>query len=387
MGQGSCREVSMRRVVHIITKLELGGAQKNTLYTLEHLEPGVTGILICGPGGILDKEALGSGRYITRFCPFLVREVNPLLDAAALLWIFFYLAGIKPGVIHTHSSKAGILGRWAAYFAGVKSVLHTFHGFGFTPLQSPPVRKAFILLEKLTAGITDILIAVAEANVDKALSLGIGSPAKYRVIRSGIESGKFEKKLGNDTIRKRFGISPRVLLVGNISCFKPQKGLEDFIEACRRLSLLGDYSFILAGDGRLGNRLRKQVYDSGLEGRLFMPGWVGNPGELIPELDLMLHTAYFEGLPRVLLEAMASGVPVVSSNVDGVADVIRHGVNGFLASPGDIDSMVKYSHNLLKNPELRARMSRQQRKSFRPEFDIKTMSGRLNALYREIEGL
>lgn len=379
----------MPLIVHIITKLELGGAQRNTLFTMENLPENFQGILLASKGGILDEEAVSSERYITRFVPFLRREICPFLDAAAFLWLFFYLISLRPRIVHTHSSKAGILGRWAAFFSRVPYIIHTFHGFGFTPLQSPPVRGLFIASERLTAGITHLLIAVAKRNVEKALAESIGMPEQYKVIYSGINPDKFRG--ASDKVRKRLrselGLSEDALIAGNVSCFKPQKGLEVFIRTASELVRLGDYYFVIFGDGELREELEGEARRLGLEGRLFMPGWRGDPGNIIPGFDIMLHTAHFEGLARVFLEALASGVPVVAVDADGAADAIEEGENGFLVPPGDIDSLVKYSHNLLKDAELRERFARASAASFKEEFDIRNMSEKLNNIYiNKMEG-
>ncbi len=372
------------KVLHAITKLQLGGAQLNTLYTLDNLPGSFKGCLLAGSGGELDKRAKESVRYKARLIPFLVRPVNPLMDAFAFFWAFFYLLSFRPDIVHTHSSKAGIIVRWASFLAGIDVIIHTYHGFGFTPLQNRFARAFFIFAEKITSHITDKLIAVAHANVEKALSEGIGKKEQYSVVRSGIKKELFEKRRPDGGIRGKLSLSRDALLVGNISCFKPQKSLQDYVESCRRLARMGNYYFILVGDGELRPQLEKQVRKAGISERFFMPGFIKESQEVIPYLDIMLHTARFEGLPRVILEAMAGGVPVVSTAVDGVRDVITHGYNGYLVEPGDVDSMVKYSHNLLNSFEKRKEIGLNQKKRFRPEFDIKEMSKTLNRIYIEV---
>src|SRR5438552_2611359 len=156
------------RAAHIITQLELGGAQRNTLYTLGHLAPKrFAPVLLCGRGGILDEETKGAA-WATHFVRFLGRSVNPLKDPLAFLAIYRLLRQIKPHIVHTHSSKAGILGRVAAYLAGVPVIIHTFHGFGFTPEQSAPVRTFYVLLEKICARLSTHLIFVSKDNEEEA---------------------------------------------------------------------------------------------------------------------------------------------------------------------------------------------------------------------------
>ncbi|MGM0441661.1 MAG: glycosyltransferase family 4 protein [Elusimicrobiota bacterium] len=372
------------KVVHIITKLELGGAQQNTLYTLEHLDKGLKGFLVTGPGGILNEEAVNSPEYITSFCPFLVRKINPFFDFLAFIWLFFYLLELKPRIVHTHSSKAGILARWAAYLAGVPKIIHTFHGFGFTPLQPVTVKNFFVELERLTAKITDKLIAVSYANISRGLAHYIGTDVKYKVIRSGINPDIFEKKTRFDSIKEELSIPPKKKLVGNISCFKPQKGLHNFIRACSRLAKKGDYEFILVGDGAQRFELKEQAIQSGIKEQLHFLGWREDIPDILSGIDVLLHTAYFEGLPRVLLEAMASGTPVVATAVDGALDIIEDGKNGFLVAPDNIDRMVEKTYKLLKDDKFRKKIAHKYKESFKPEFNIKTMSDNLNNLYLKL---
>jgi len=380
------------RIVHTITKLEFGGAQQNTLYTLNHLPEDYEGYLICGEGGRLDQEVKNPEKFNIEFCPFLKREINLKNDWRAYKWMVGKFKKIKPDIVHSHSSKAGILSRWAAKEAGVPVIIHTFHGFGFTPLQPWFVRKFFIFLEQMAAKKSTRLIFVSHANRDQAKELNIGKEKKYEVIRSGIGIEKFvptqkHEYLGRKDPLRTLGIELKDedKVVGNVSCFKPQKCLHDYIEACRRLKDKGNYKFVLIGDGKLRPELEKQVEEAGLKGFFDMQqSWSEDIHRMIPEFDIMLHTACFEGLPRVFLEAMASEVPIVATNVDGATDVIEHDVNGYLAEPGDIDELVKFSYKLLENKELRDKMGLAGKNKLKSEFDIKTMSEMLNKLYREL---
>ncbi|MEA3507060.1 MAG: glycosyltransferase family 4 protein, partial [Elusimicrobiota bacterium] len=344
-----------------------------------------TGVLVAGPGGGLYKQAKSAKNYRFRTCPFLVRKISPLFDIPAFFWLFFYILSLKPAVIHTHSSKAGILGRWAAYLAGNSKIIHTFHGFGFTPLQPALVRKIFILAEKFTAKVSDRLVTVAYANIDKALSEGIGKPEKYRVIRSGIDPEKFEKKWKIDTIKQELNLKESDKLIGNISCFKPQKGLFDYLEVCHILSRSRpDCYFLIAGDGALRPALEKKISQYRLDDRIFLLGWRRDVEKIMAGIDLLVHTAYFEGLPRVFLEAFASGVPVVATKVDGAVDVIKEGENGYMAPAGDTRKIAEYALRLLQKEELRKRLAENAKKLFKKEYDIKTMSENLNKMYREL---
>ncbi|HWR97331.1 MAG TPA: glycosyltransferase, partial [Candidatus Methanoperedens sp.] len=196
------------RVVHVITKLELGGAQENTLYTLGHLDPArFSGLLVAGAEGILVEEArrdAAAGRYEARFLPNLVREVRPHREflAGGDLALLFHeemarAKAVAPGtaapalIAHTHSSKAGILGRLAAAANGVPIIIHSIHGYPFHPRQSPAVRRLWIRLERFAARVTTHFIAVAQADIEEGVALGLFPRERASLIRSGIEIGRF----------------------------------------------------------------------------------------------------------------------------------------------------------------------------------------------------
>lgn len=390
MGVGAGRAMPVR-IVHTITKLELGGAQQNTLYTLSNLPEGFSGYLVCGEGGYLDKSAEEPGKkYDIRFCPYLKREINPVNDFKAYRWMVSYFREIKPDIVHSHSSKAGIISRWAAKKAGVPVIIHTFHGFGFTPLQPWFIRKFFIWLEKITAKISTKLITVAHANIEKALDNGIGEREQYVVVRSGIDLEAYkdaQSRRGTDSSDKSFfGFGPEIRkVVGNISCFKPQKGLRDFVDACGRLAAINkNIGFVLVGDGRQRRELEERAAARGLKDNFRMLGWRSDMADIICGFDVMLHTAYFEGLPRVFLEAMACGVPIVATDVDGAEDVITHGENGYLVRTGDISAMVDFTYIILQDDTIMRKMSLSGREKLGPEFSIKVMSETLNRLYDDM---
>jgi len=180
------------KIAHIITKLELGGAQKVVIYTASHLDKNrYSSILISGTRGMLDKDVTNNPDIKSYFIPELVREINPFKDIVALFKIRSLLRKEKIIMVHTHSSKAGIVGRWAARLAGIKKIIHTYHGFGFNDFQNPVVRSLFTGIERITARITKKLIFVSKANVEKASRNNIGRKEKYVIVRAGVDIKKF----------------------------------------------------------------------------------------------------------------------------------------------------------------------------------------------------
>lgn len=377
------------QVVHIITKLELGGAQENTLFTLEHLDRSrFIPYLITGREGILVPEARALSGVHSYFLPELVREVNPLLDLLALGRIAKILKGIKgkgsPMICHTHSTKAGIVGRWGAWLAGANVVIHTIHGFGFHPYQSIPMRQLLIFLERLTAHITDRFIVVSEANIEKGVATRIFSREKAVLIRSGIEIEAFtDVKIDRRKKKEALGVAPQLPLVTMIGCLKPQKAPLDFVQVADIVLQQRDASFILVGDGVLRKRVERRVVQLGLEERFRLLGWRRDIPEILAATDILCLTSLWEGLPRVLLQAMAVGVPIVATAVDGTPEAVHHSINGFLVPPRDIAGAADKVIHLLDHPQ-EARAMGERGKKMVGEFDAWRMVREQERLYMEL---
>ena len=222
------------RVCHVITRLELGGAQENTLYTVTHLRAPFEAALVCGPGGLLDDEAKSCDVPV-RFVPSLVRPLSPGRDLAALLALVRIFREDRPDIVHTHSSKAGILGRLAARWASVPKVVHTIHGYGFHSRQSFWQRRLFLGLERLAARCTDRFIAVSRANLEEGVRLGLFTADRVSLIRSGVNLPEFRQG-ARGGLRRELALKEDVPLVGMVACLKPQKDPMTFVEVAARSS-------------------------------------------------------------------------------------------------------------------------------------------------------
>jgi glycosyltransferase involved in cell wall biosynthesis len=376
-------------VVHIITKLELGGAQQNTLFTIAHLNrERFRPYLITNNEGILVSEAMALNGVKTFLLPELIREINPLMDIMALLKIRGILRSLKKSdsaaIVHTHSSKAGILGRWGAWLAGADVIIHTIHGFGFHDHQSSPIRTSIILLEKLTAMITDKFIAVSKANIQKGVEKGIFPVQKAILIRSGIELGKFEGvKVNKGDKKKELGVEPTVPLVTMIGCLKPQKAPLDYVEVAHLVLQEKDAYFILVGDGILRETVQKRMADLGLGERLKLLGWRRDIAEILAATDIFCLTSLWEGLPRVLPQAMIMEIPIVATMVDGTPEAVIDGVNGFLREPHDVKGMAENIIYLLNHAEKAVEMGKQG-KGMVGAFDIWKMVDEQEKLYLDL---
>ncbi len=341
------------KVLHIITELELGGAQLFTLYTIENLDKTkFIPFLISNRKGILNKR-YGDYPNFT-FVKTLVREINPLKDFLTLFSLYKNIKRIKPDIVHTHSSKAGILGRWTAFFAKTPLIIHTVHGFSFSPFHSKFKRKFYIMLEKITARITNHLIFVSYDNQREAKELKIGLNQKSSVIRSIVGLEKFKKNSNRKKeLREKRGFPKDKIIVGGIFCFKPQKDPIGFLKIAKKvIEIKKEIIFYIAGDGEVRKPMEDFIKEYKLEGKIHLLGWVDNIEELLPAFDLLLLSSLWEGLPQVIVQALVSKVKVVSSNVNGVKDIIKDGINGYLFSPRDYDEAVKKILTAIENNDL-----------------------------------
>ena len=383
--------MSQVKVIHIITRMELGGAQQNTLYTISHLDKeNFLPYLITGRGGELFTAALGFKN--TLIAEDLVREVSPLRDVMAFFQLRRLIKSIAesppaaaPMIVHTHSSKAGILGRWAARCVSIPVIIHSIHGFGFHDYQSCIVRNLFILIEKITARITTRFIAVSEANQQKGVALHLFPPEKTVVIRSGIEINRFKNPaVSRSQLRGSLGIPDTAPIIAMIACLKPQKSPLDFIKVCDNVRReLPNAHFLLVGDGALRETVEKEINGLKLQHCTHLLGWRNDIPEILNAIDVLVLTSLWEGLPRVFPQAMAAGVPVVATRVDGAPEAIKDGVNGFLLDPGDIKGLARKTVSLIQSPLQFSSMEIQNRQIV-AEFDIQRMVSQQEALYKDL---
>ena len=375
----------MRKVFHVITKLELGGAQKVVLMTLERLPPDqYDRALVTGTEGLLVNDAQQISGVRVLWVPSLVREIHPLKDVAAFVKLWQLFRRERPDIVHTHSSKAGILARWAAKLAGVPVIFHTVHGFSFNDFQRPIVRRTYQWLERVTARVTDKFVMVSYANAEKGEKVGIFKRGDWILCRAGIQLEDFMKEGARRCKLKPWGVPEGRLVVGMVSNFKPQKSPGDFIEvAAKVLREMDSVHFVMAGDGELRPDVEARIREYGIGGSVTLLGWQQDMPETYRNLDVVVLTSLWEGLPCVFSEAMASELPVVATNVDGAREAIIDGENGFLHEPHDVEGMARSVLKLARDHELRHGMG-QRGKSRVMEFDIGTSVAALDSAYREM---
>ena len=369
--------------------MDLGGAQRAVL----HLSRGLDSdrfeqMVITGDGGLLLSELSAISTIEHRMIPEMTRHIGlggAWDDVQSVRKIFKLLRPFRPDIVHTHTPKAGIVGRWAASLAGVPKIMHTYHGFGFSP-QHPFWQKAFYVgFEKATACITSQFVAVSRPNQLLGQSYGIFDGDDCILIRSGVDFADF-RAVRIDKLQKKIelGFDPSDKIVGVVASFTPAKALHFFLEAAGKIALeVPRVRFVMVGDGSLRPRLEAQASRLGISTVLRMLGWRRDVPELLRTFDVFLLTSLWEGLPRSLVEAFLSGVPVVASQVDGVGEVVRENVNGFLVPPGNTAAMAAAVIRLLKDEALRQSMGERARSSVE-DFSVEKMLKDYSDLYERI---
>lgn len=375
------------RILHVITRLILGGAQENTLLTCEGLHArGHDICLAAGPpegpeGDLLERARHGGYRLETVDC--LRREIAPRHDAAALVGLDRLIRRFRPEIVHTHSSKAGILGRLAARRRGVPGIVHTVHGVAFGATASRAENAVYIPLERLAARWTHRIVSVADAMTAQSLAVRIGRADQYVTIRSGMETAPFlEARRDRERVRAELGVAPGERLVGQVGRLAPRKGYEDVLAAASRLfPAMPDLKFVLVGDGPLRPDLERIAHGAGPAGRIIFTGLASPdriPG-LMAAMDVLVHASVREGLPRVVPQALLAGTPVVCCNVDGAPEVVLPGRTGFLFAPHDVDAIAGALAQLLGDADLRHRFAAAGREWCRDRFDHNLMVERIEA--------
>jgi glycosyltransferase involved in cell wall biosynthesis len=380
------------RVTHVITRLIIGGAQENTIATVLGLQgrPGFQTNLITGPSpgpeGSLEHLFDSDPGVLTRL-PALVRPIHPWRDLQAWRQLREIFRLTRPDIVHTHSGKAGILGRLAARSAGVPVIVHTIHGPSFGPFQGAPANALFSAAERKAGAVTTHYVSVADAMTRQYLAAGIGHPEQYTRIFSGFPLAPFLAAQNDLNLRQSLGIQPGDIVVAKVARLFELKGHDDLISAAPgAVALRPNLKFLLVGDGAWRGRLEERVRRLGLARHFIFTGLV--PPSEIPRYlglaDFVVHLSRREGLPRVLPQALAAGRPVLAYDCDGANEICRDNETGFLISPGDLTALGARLLQLADDPALREKLGRNGRQFVTENFSVETMLDRLYTLYLKL---
>ncbi|MBN1342934.1 MAG: glycosyltransferase family 4 protein [Phycisphaerae bacterium] len=378
------------RICHIITRLIVGGAQENTLLTCEGLhERGHDVLLLAGPEtgaeGSLHERA-SRGGYAFEILDSLLRDVHPLTDRACRRDLAGRLSAWRPDVVHTHSSKAGVLGRLAARDVRAPKVVHTVHGMSFNRTQSFLKRRMFAAIERYCARFTDVMITVAEAMTAQCLAGGVGRAEQYRTVYSGMDVSAFDPaRYDRQEVREGWDFGGDEVVVGTIARLFANKGYEQLIGAMSR-AVRGNQRlrFVWVGDGPWRQRYEAELALAGLRERVFLTGLV-DPGEiprLITGTDILVHASQWEGLPRAVVQALLMERPAISFDIDGAPEVVVPGETGELVGLNDIQGLGDAITSLADDAARRRRYGAEGRRRCLKRFDHREMVSRIEEIYR-----
>jgi glycosyltransferase involved in cell wall biosynthesis len=380
------------RVTHVITRLIVGGAQENTIASVLGLQqkPGLDVRLISGgdtgPEGSLAHEFNSSPSTLT-VLPELVRPIHPWKDVLAWRQLTRMFREQRPDIVHTHSGKAGVLGRLAAHRAGVPVIIHTIHGPSFGLFQPTLSNLIFLAAERHVGKITTHFVAVADAMIRQYLAAGIGRPGQYSKILSGFSSPPFLSATNDPRLRAKFGLKPENIVIGKIARLFKLKGHDDLFSVAPELvRKYPQIRFLLVGDGPWRERFEQRARTLRLDSHFIFTGLV--PPAQVPALigimDILAHLSLREGLPRALPQALAAAKPIVAYDCDGAAEVCLENETGFLIRPGNLGALRERLGQLVADGALRERLGRRGREFVRERFAVEKMVDDLFALYLKL---
>jgi len=399
------------KIVHIITRLILGGAQENTLITCKLLaERGHDVTLITGPAIGPEGELFEQTKkqnYKTIVVDKLRRPICPVYDTISYFQIKSHLQQIQPDIVHTHSAKAGILGRFAAHslrrdtshgIRGTK-VVHTIHGLAFHSYQNNLLNRFYIAIEKSAAKRTDFFISVANAMTEQALAVGIGRAEQFVTAYSAIEEDAFLEPIPEGRkkeFRQEYGIKEGATVLITISRLFELKGHDYIIESAKELSKRFENAvWLFVGDGNLSDHYKQQVRKLGLTERFKFTGLL--PPSKIPlaiaSSDILVHCSLREGLARTLPQAMLCGKPVVSFDVDGAREVVNENTGRLIEPPcsgrlrpdeKNVGQLTKACAELIRDENLRKKLGEQGRESVKKKFAPETMVDTIEGVYQKL---
>lgn len=387
------------KILHIITRLIVGGAQENTLLTCEGLRRRSHEVILMtgpseGPEGSLMKRAEAGG-YRVIVTPHLVRSPHPAHDWAAYRAIQRACRELQPDVVHTHSSKAGIIGRAAAWNARQSHknqrpiVLHTIHGLPFHPYQNPLVNRTWITAERWAARRCDGIICVADAMTRQALAARVGRPELFTTVYSGMEVEPFiNPAVTREQARTRLNIPPAAFVFGTIARLQPLKGHDDLLATAGELfAKVPDAHLLWIGDGIFRPRFEQVLRDKGWTSRVTLTGLVPptEVPQLLPAMDALVHPSYREGLARALPQALLGGVPVISYDCDGAAEVCVEGTTGFLVPTGDVAQLCRAMVRMANDRTAARAMGETGRRFCLQRFSADVMVDGIEKVYRQLE--
>ena len=387
------------KIIHIITRLDKGGSAETTLQTVSLLDHKkyelflIRGLSLESNMSNMERESverdlsLAEAKSIKVFAlPSLVRRLSFKNDLLAFISIYRLIKRIRPHIVHTHTSKAGLLGRPAAFLARVPVIIHTPHGHVFHSYYGPFMTRIFIIAERILSLMTDKIAALTDRERDEHLEQGVASIEKYTIIHSGVMLQQImNMNIDIETGKKEFGIPQNSNVIGVVGRLVPIKGHKYLVSAAKRIIKEFDNTvFVFVGDGYLESRLEKQAESLGVRKHIIFAGWRKDVIEVLDLFDILVLPSLNEGMGKVLIEGMALGKPIVASRVGGIIDLVKNGDNGILVSPRDSDALGEAILTLIRNKNLAQRLGEYGKANISPEYDTFVMVRQIEEMYENM---
>lgn len=377
------------RVLRIISRMNVGGPARHVAILHTGLDPSLfDSVLVYGEEGSTEgslKSLLESAAN-TVSIPELGREISPVADSVTLARLIRLMRDIRPDIVHTHTAKAGFVGRLAARITGVPISVHTFHGHVFHGYFSPRKTAVFLQMERRLAGISNRLITISPRLRDEIASYGVADAKKIEVMPLGLRlgpHGTHPRRTGD--FRSALGISDDALLIGAVGRLVPIKNLGLLLEGARLARQdIQDLHVVFVGEGELRQELAAQADALGLADVVTFAGWQHDLPAVYADLDATVITSHNEGTPACLIEAMASGCAVIATAVGGIPDMITPGVTGRLIPAGDANELARAIVELVKEPEQARRMADQARGEALARYDEQRLVTDMERLYLQL---
>lgn len=381
------------KVLHIITRLDRGGSSTNVIDTVNGLDRNFYKVdLISGLTYDPDQkihQSLQTKNLKVIFVDSLRRNINPFYDFLAFIKLFNIIRKGHYDIVHTHSSKAGILGRWAAKLAGVPRIIHTPHGHVFYGYFNRWITNLFILIERFTALITDKIITLTNIGKQDHVKLKIAPLKKFKTIYSGIDIEKFKEDApGAKSLREKYQIPAKSFVIGAVARLDEVKGNDYLIKAFAKvLKKHSDICLLLAGDGDQRSVLENFTRELGIEKKVFFIGFSNDVNAVYSLIDIFVLASLNEGMGRVILEAMAFSKPIIATRVGGIPELIEDQTNGLLVPCKNSEYLAEAIMILLADPKLRTQLGIQAKKKVNEKFSLGKMIHDIDHLYRNVRHL
>ncbi|MCO6450453.1 MAG: glycosyltransferase family 4 protein [Caldilineales bacterium] len=377
------------RVAHIITRFHGAGGAKNTLFTCAGLDKERYEVdLIVGTSADSWRAEEAGVHWVQ--LDDMLRSIHPLYDFRAGRALLQLCRERDYHIVHTHLAKAGILGRWAAHRAGTPIIIHTLHGATFSPVQNRLSNGLYLMLERRTAPWTDRFISVGEDLRQRYLAAGIGSPDRYSVIHSGMDLRAFrlageQKAVRSQAIRQGLGLAPDDFVTGYVAALEWRKGHHHLVKMLQPLcQQYPQLQVLFVGEGYDHERISAVVQEAGLTSRIHFTGYRTDVADVMAALDAKLFASEREGLPQVLVQAAAVGLPVLAFEAEGVRELVHEGVNGHVFAYGDAAGMRAALKQWIDDPALAVKMGGQGPALVDERWTVETMQAKTNALYADL---